>query len=79
MYVCVFIQHGRKVSDFSLSDDKPRKNTPLARLSFIKINEKIHVSKKGTPYASFDTKSSNLGSCSISLTANVSRVDSFSI
>ena len=40
MYVCIFIQHGRKVSDFSLSGDKPRKNSHLARLSyaFIKIN-----------------------------------------
>ena len=38
MYVCIFIQHGRMVSDFSLSGDKPRKNTHFAQLSFIKIN-----------------------------------------
>ena len=38
MCVSIFIQHGRMVSDFSLSGDKPRKNTHLARLSFIKIN-----------------------------------------
>ena len=48
LWVNTIIQHGRKVSDSSLSGDKPRKNTHLARggggvallsLYFVAINK----------------------------------------